>query len=330
MLGLGFSDSLVVPGAVRDMEGELGNILGVPKGFYGQYVHENALLLDNVLVGFQSLYRSEILPCTLDFGEARKNACLLLILGTLLLRGEVEMCSLRCLTLVKPIKKRGRLGPLILGETILGLDACTKGETSFFRGCPLLLYMWLCEKFMMVKPAKVPYLPKHFLARGKSPKMSAIEASGAWYSVFDMEDVEWLNSHFDLNEVVISTGTYRGVPLPTLNYIAFYYPWWVLCHAGHHQAIVQLPSKDCHNRVMVSEAFKYVHSIWHKKNTIFVIPTLVDGKMDPDYHVWLVSDLASADRESTKRQRMHTGGGTGFSGSVSVSLSFTGVRSAWD
>ena len=56
---------------------------------------------------------------------------------------------------------------LILGETLLGLDAVFHGgETQNFLGSPLTLQIWLMERLdMIARPTTSNYGPRSFLSR---------------------------------------------------------------------------------------------------------------------------------------------------------------------
>jgi len=54
-------------------------LLGVPLNFHEAYVHNFVIFLENVLLGFELLYKSDSMICGIKYGEARENACLLMI-----------------------------------------------------------------------------------------------------------------------------------------------------------------------------------------------------------------------------------------------------------
>ncbi|KAH7856490.1 hypothetical protein Vadar_001946 [Vaccinium darrowii] len=49
------------------------------------------------------------------------------------------------------IEQRRDVVPLVLAETIMGLDAVKAGRTNTFAGSPLLLQMWLCDKVGLLR-----------------------------------------------------------------------------------------------------------------------------------------------------------------------------------
>jgi len=48
-LGLECTRPLIVPSAIKDREGELTNVLGVPMNFYRAYVHDFVILLEVII-----------------------------------------------------------------------------------------------------------------------------------------------------------------------------------------------------------------------------------------------------------------------------------------
>ncbi|GMY38586.1 hypothetical protein FCV25MIE_33830 [Fagus crenata] len=56
--------------------------------------------------------------------------------------------------------------PIILAETLNGLDAVVRGETSILLGSPLVLQLWLMDRLALVAPPTVAiYKPKHYKTR---------------------------------------------------------------------------------------------------------------------------------------------------------------------
>ncbi|KAH7862524.1 hypothetical protein Vadar_006040 [Vaccinium darrowii] len=49
------------------------------------------------------------------------------------------------------IEQRRDVVPMVLAETIMGLDAVKAGRTDTFAGSPLLLQMWLCDKVGLLR-----------------------------------------------------------------------------------------------------------------------------------------------------------------------------------
>ena len=69
--------------------------------------------------------------------------------------------------------------PIVLAETLKGLDAYYQGSSTFFRRSPRLLYMWLLERFHSVGFNSVRLdNPIHFF---RYPIFSALTmTSAAW------------------------------------------------------------------------------------------------------------------------------------------------------
>ncbi|KAK9992505.1 hypothetical protein SO802_027490 [Lithocarpus litseifolius] len=71
----------------------------------------------------------------------------------------------RAISVVNQIKDDDNLVPLILAETLLGLDSVFQGgESQNFLGSPLALQIWLMERLEMIATF-VDYGPENFLSR---------------------------------------------------------------------------------------------------------------------------------------------------------------------
>ena len=71
--------------------------------------------------------------------------------------------------------------PIVLVETLNGLDAYCQGSSTFFRRTPLLLYMWLLERFRLVGLTSVQLdNPTHFFRR---PIFSALTMTSSTWTV---------------------------------------------------------------------------------------------------------------------------------------------------
>ena len=70
------------------------------------------------------------------------------------------------LSLIYQARNGESLVPIILAETFNGLDAYCQGSSTFLRGSPRLLYMWLLERFHLVGITSVRLdNPTHFFRR---------------------------------------------------------------------------------------------------------------------------------------------------------------------
>ncbi|GMY19911.1 hypothetical protein FCV25MIE_15150 [Fagus crenata] len=74
--------------------------------------------------------------------------------------------DMRISTLIPQLLDGKSLVPIVIVETMNGLDAMYRGETDIFRRSPLLLQVWLMDRLaLIVPPTMTVYEPKHYLMR---------------------------------------------------------------------------------------------------------------------------------------------------------------------
>jgi hypothetical protein len=121
--------------------------------------------------------------------------------------------------------KKANIVPIILGETLHGLDHFSLGdEYGFNRGSPLLLHMWLQEHFQGVKPFEgTVYNPIAYGLRsfGSSFHRTAEE----WLMFFanvQTDEITWMPPHWRLKRFIVHSTSKTYVFLPGLRHTSFY------------------------------------------------------------------------------------------------------------
>ena len=116
------------------------------------------------------------------------------------------------------IKDGDNLVSLILGETLLGLDAVFHGgETHNFLGSPLTLQIWLMERLdMIAKPTTNNYGPNSFLS-GAVIKTEC-QTKSDWVKF--IQETQYLNS---MGLLLVEVPT----PFTEVFRIRSYFPCWI-------------------------------------------------------------------------------------------------------
>ena len=87
------------------------------------------------------------------FFHGRTAACIIYAFSQMLLvTGDVVLVDPLIIRVVSEARRGHLVTPILLAETLNGLDALTQCKIEFFRGSPYLLYMWLTERFRFVRP----------------------------------------------------------------------------------------------------------------------------------------------------------------------------------
>jgi len=121
--------------------------------------------------------------------------------------------------------RRGRLvTPILLAETLNGLDAMAQGQIEFFRGSPYLLYMWLTERFRFVQP-QLPWDSRAFFTRFDYAIASPL-TSFDWTVAFSemAAMIRWDVPWWRLRSMITSMGGQNFIRIRGLRETSFYIP----------------------------------------------------------------------------------------------------------
>ena len=123
----------------------LAGYLGLPESHCWSMIVGGLLHLEHIVRYFlqPSSYR--------HVSPGRISACVLCALSQMLLvTGDAILVDPLVLQVVIEGTSLRLVTPIILDETLNGLNALSRGETDHFRGSPYLLYIWLSEHFSLI------------------------------------------------------------------------------------------------------------------------------------------------------------------------------------
>ena len=133
---------------------------------------------------------------------------------------------------------------MVLAETLNGLDAVSVGG-EFFRGAPIIVYMWLLERHRFVSGAHtrigILYTPGLFF-RCSIP-YSFTRIRNGWTRILseNMGYIRWYVRWWHLRFVVLSTGGQNYVRIQGLHRTSFYIPSRELRQFNVPQTIAPIP-----------------------------------------------------------------------------------------
>lgn len=78
-------------------------------------------------------------------------ALCLVILAAFLFVGSKNQATAVLVGVAKQIEERKDVVPMVLPETVMGLDGVHAGRTNVFEGSALLLHIWLCDKAALLE-----------------------------------------------------------------------------------------------------------------------------------------------------------------------------------
>ncbi|MBY3556027.1 hypothetical protein HGI15_22055, partial [Modestobacter lapidis] len=138
----------------------LVNLLEVPKSSIMSFIHGGFINLESLACAFLH-YDARV-----SLTKPRQHALAICLLGRYLLASGSLLVPIQLCELLLPLSESKNIVPMVLAETLNGLDAARRGSAFTLRGSPLLLQMWLMERLSLLHPSHYPnYKPSHYCTR---------------------------------------------------------------------------------------------------------------------------------------------------------------------
>ena len=121
--------------------------------------------------------------------------------------------------------RRGHLvTPILLAETLNGLDALVQSQIEFFRASPYLLYMWLTERFQFVQP-RLPWDSREFFSRYDYAIVAPLTSFDWTVHFLEMASmIRWDVPWWRLRTMIMSMGGQNFIRIRGLRKTSFYIP----------------------------------------------------------------------------------------------------------
>lgn len=123
------------------------------------------------------------------------------------------------------------IAPVVMAETLNGMDMVSAVEGEFFRGAPIFLYMWLLERFWFVLTNQIPLDVMHdmglFFWCPITYAFTRFSAGWTW-----LESTGYIRCSvlwWQLRSAVLFTGWQNYVMIRVLHRTSFYIPLRLLC-----------------------------------------------------------------------------------------------------
>ena len=151
-----------VPVLKRSYHETLCEVLGLPLPIVMKMLESRGLNLRLLLEEAQTKVPSSVLE-----SHQKLSALAMAFIGDFLLSSpHSEFADVRISTLIPQLLQGKSIVPIILAETLNGLDAVVRGETSILLGSPHVLQLWLMDRLALIAPPTVAiYKPKHYKTR---------------------------------------------------------------------------------------------------------------------------------------------------------------------
>ncbi|KAI8571783.1 hypothetical protein RHMOL_Rhmol01G0145800 [Rhododendron molle] len=164
----------------------------------------------------------------------RMMACCICLLAAFLLVPSVGQPSPLLVGVAAQIEAHKDVAPLVLTETLIGLDVTRAGRTRVFGGSPLLLQVWLCDKLNLLTP---PANDWWYRASGWNHTFQVImyRNEDDWADFFaslDDDDIAWRCHWLRLPAMTMSNMGSPQVFVAGLVGFTFYSPLCILHQLG--------------------------------------------------------------------------------------------------
>ncbi|KAH7864514.1 hypothetical protein Vadar_030429 [Vaccinium darrowii] len=221
--------------------------------------------------------------------------CLCLLAAFLFVQSDGQASS-SLVGVVLQIEERKDVAPMVLAETLMGLDGVHAGRTDVFEGSPLLLQLWLCDKANLLEP--VPRNRVHetqgFVIRNFREVFNDV---GGWTRVLSQlteEVISWRLTWIDLPDMAISNMGRQRVILAGLTRWTFYVPNRILRQLGVRQVPPPAGPEDFVLPNFNVATFRAYQSNWRERTTIprDLYPSVL---LPTRYKRWLTRDIEARD-----------------------------------
>ena len=160
----------------------------------------------------------------------RRNAVILCLTSFMLLVTGAEMVDSIIVQIVEGITMGRNPTPVILAETMNGLDDCKNDRETYLRGSPMMLSIWLMEHFqLVVPPVRALPITEQFFDRFLA--YTGNETVGQWTRWFakdGISKIRWNVPWWTLGYPLMAMFPNTYVQLAGLRNTSYYSPYRIL------------------------------------------------------------------------------------------------------
>ena len=274
------------------------------------FIKDNMVDLNKLATSFLPLGRS----CGLPLSRPRQHALAFCLIGRFLITNGTLFVPIEICELVIPLSQSRNIIPMVLAETLNGLDKVQDRFEANFEGSPLLLHMWLLERLnLLPPPSVVNYGAQHF--RLRVPEFPLDASPDEWLNMLyhtSWRSIRWHIPYWKCNEkVLLRTVGCTFIKLMGLKATSFYWPSRILRQFGaiqtipnHQASTTQTNSRQVHPVQPVSQSLvKWMEDRWNGWNSATLVPnTGGPYELSKEYKKWLSKDIGH--KETTMRAQV--------------------------
>ena len=159
------------------------------------------------------------------FYRGRTAACLLYAFSQMLLvTGDAVLVDPLIIRVVVKAQRGHLVTPILLAETLNGLDSFAQGQIEFVRGSQYLLYMWLTKRFRFVRP-QLPWDSRSFFSRFDYAIGAGLTSFDWTVAISEMVTlIPWDVPWWRLRTMITSMGGQNYIRIRGLRETSFYIP----------------------------------------------------------------------------------------------------------
>lgn len=189
LFGVSPAGPFILPTPRSDYLASFSDFLGIPQRDVTIFVKDHMVDLMKLETSFLA-HDSE---GTLTFTPQIQRTLAFCLIGRFLISTGTLQAPVQICELIAPLLKRHNIIPLVLAETLNGLDKVHGNPKAPLGGSPFLLQMWLLERLNFLSPTTInPYKPQHFcLRRVELPGPFSLRDWLGYFQTLSWWNIKW-------------------------------------------------------------------------------------------------------------------------------------------
>lgn len=308
LLGCKSREQVVVPRQLISPSKTLKDLLGLRLKDAGDLVKGGELKVLDIIDKFQANGNKD----DKVYQRKRQIAISICLLARFLLVSADGKFSPKLVDVAAQVVEGKDFVPMVLAETLLGLDKVHSKASMSFAGSPLLLQMWLFDKVNLLEKVVIPkgreYYYAKFYARNYDSRLikhhDTVEGWKQWFSTLMANDINWLCSRSVVPDMAIKNMNFKRMAIVGLTSFTFYIPCRFLRQLGNDQGLPPVELEPSFNPSLKSVS--HYKKSWPSRQKLAKKEAFNSG-LEERYVEWLEEEIKEkAEKEGTdtlKRKR---------------------------
>ncbi|KAI8538464.1 hypothetical protein RHMOL_Rhmol09G0106100 [Rhododendron molle] len=282
--GFANSNVLAIPPIQENMSHLLRMKLNISEELAASIIHDGELDVPRLI----ELYGpNEILENHVEQTHLRFAFSICALAAYMLVPANGKVCP-SIVRIASQMGVRKNIIPIVLAETLMGLDLFKSRESNVFSGSPRLLQVWLFDKVGLLEApqANWDHFPRRMLKRSMLyPEQDML----GWYVILhdiQSNDYVWICPWLNMPEMAINSTGFERVLFASLASFTFYIPGRILRQLGITQGLQRAGIEDFQLPDFNSPTLRDYQRYWRNGVLEGPSPDFVDW-LDSRYVAWL-------------------------------------------